>query len=233
MMGAFASSVVVGAETRTYYMFVPPTYDPQMPQRLVLGYHGSNYTGMMMRRYLDLERAPLLDRTIFVYPDGMNAAMAWNTSQNSRDMAYFDALVAKLQAEYCIDRDRILATGQSYGALITNALGCYKGDVLRAIAVAAGSGPRASTCLDRVAVWITHGMDDGNVDFASGEGSRDFWVRANGCTTTTAPGDPAQCLNYQGCMPGYPVIWCPHVGDAGHQIPSFGREAMRRFLASF
>jgi hypothetical protein len=34
-------------------------------------------------------------------------------------------------------------------------------------------------------------------------------------------------------MPGYPVIWCPHVGDAGHQIPSFGREAMRRFLASF
>jgi len=234
MTGAFAGSVMVGAEMRTYYMFVPAGYNSQVPQRLVLGFHGSNFTGRMMRTYLDLERAPLVDRTIFVYPDGANAATAWDLAENSRDMAFFDALVAQMEAQYCVDRDRIFATGQSFGALMTNAVGCFKGDVLRAIALAAGSGPRSTArCKDKVAAWLTHGMDDDSVPFTSGEASRDYWVMANGCTTTTVVGDPMQCLNYQGCMPGYPVIWCPHVNDAGHQIPSFGRDAMRKFLNSF
>lgn len=72
-----------------------------------------------------------------------------------------------------------------------------------------------------------------NVGFASGEASRDHWVAANHCMNTTEPGTPMQCQNYAGCDAGHPVIWCPHTGDGGHQHPSFGRAAVREFLASF
>mgnify|MGYP003578879061 CR=1 FL=1 len=56
----------------------------------------------------------------------------------------------------------------------------------------AGSGPRGAMCTGKVAVWMTHGMEDMNVSFASGEASRDHWLAANGCSMMTAPGMPAQ-----------------------------------------
>jgi poly(3-hydroxybutyrate) depolymerase len=223
---------------RGYYLSIPDSYDPMVPQRLVFGYHGSNYTGIMMRTYLDLEEAPLEEGSIFVYPDGLPLEgqpdhIAWELDEDGRDIAYFDELLAKLQSEFCIDNDRIFVNGQSFGGLMTNAVGCLRGDVVRAIAVVAGSGPRANSCQGQVAAWLTHGMDDESVDFASGEASRDHWVEANGCSTATMPGEPAECQAYQDCDPGHPVIWCPHVDDGGHQHPSFGREAVRQFLAQF
>ena len=223
---------------RTYHMSVPESYDPNLPQRLVFGYHGSNYTGQMMRQYLDLERPPLADGTLFVYPDGIALEgqpdhIAWELGAEDRDIAFFDALLDQLKSRFCIDESRIFVNGQSFGGLMTNAVGCIRGDVVRAIAVVAGSGPRGSECAGQVAAWLTHGVDDASVSLSSGEGSRDHWAQANGCSDMTVPGTPAACLEYQGCDPGFPVIWCPHENDGGHQHPSFGREAVRNFLASF
>jgi poly(3-hydroxybutyrate) depolymerase len=240
--GAFQQTMTSAALERGYYDSVPSTYDSSVSNRLVFGYHGSNYTGIMMQRYLDLEEAPLVEGTVFVYPDGLPLPgqpehIAWVLDEGSRDLVFFDDLLARLQSEYCIDPDRIFVNGQSFGGLMTNAVGCLRGDIVRAIAVVAGSGPRGSaTCRGQVAAWLTHGMDDDSVDFTSGEGSRDHWVEANHCTTTTMvamPPQPMQCLAYQGCDPGHPVFWCPHVDDGGHQHPSFGRAAVREFLASF
>jgi poly(3-hydroxybutyrate) depolymerase len=223
---------------RGYYLSVPANYDPMVKQRLVFGYHGSNYTGTKMRTYLTLEQAPLLNGTIFVYPDGLPLPdqpdhVAWVLTANGRDIAFFDELYAKLSAEYCIDPERVFVNGQSFGGLMTNAVGCLRGNVVRAIAVVAGSGPRSTTCEGQVAAWLTHGTDDDSVSFASGEASRDFWLKANHCMATTTTTDPPQCLNYQGCDSGHPVIWCPHTADGGHQHPSFGRAAVRAFLAGF
>jgi polyhydroxybutyrate depolymerase len=229
---------MVGGVARGYYVAIPASYDPTVPRALVFGYHGSNYTGRMMRTYLDMEKAPLVDKAVYIYPDGLPPAdqpsRAWDLSASGMDMPFFDAMLARMSADYCVDPKRILVAGQSYGGLMTNAVGCFRGDVIRAIAVVAGSGPNStSQCKGPVAAWITHGMDDGNVQFTSGERSRDFWLMKNGCTTTTAQGTPMQCQNYQGCMPGYPVIWCPHVGETGHQEPPWGRVAVRDFFAGF
>ena len=236
--GAFQATITVGALQRGYYVAIPSTYDPAVPRALVFGYHGSNYTGKMMRTYLDMEKAPLVDKAIYVYPDGLppadNPSKAWDLTATGMDMPFFDAMLAQMSADYCVDPKRIFVAGQSYGGLMTNAVGCYRGDVVRAIAVVAGSGPnQTSLCKGPVAAWITHGMDDDSVAFTSGEKSRDFWLMKNGCTTTTAQGTPMQCQNYQGCMPGYPVIWCPHVGETGHQEPAWGRVAVREFFAGF
>lgn len=235
--GLYTGTVTAFGLERTYYMSVPDSYDPTEPQRLVFGYHGSNYDGQRMRQYLDLEKPPLVDGTVFVYPDGIGLEdqpdhIAWELGEDERDLAFFDALLEKLENEYCIDPSRIFVNGQSFGGLMTNAVGCFRGDVVRAIAVVAGSGPRG-TCQGQVAAWLTHGMDDDSVSFSSGEASRDHWIEANHCSDVSNPSDPPQCLAYEGCDAGYPVIWCPHVNDGGHQHPSFGREAVREFLASF
>jgi poly(3-hydroxybutyrate) depolymerase len=222
---------------RGYYVSAPTAYDANTPYALVFGYHGSNYTGKMMRTYLDNEKAPLVGKAVFVYPDGLPLPdqpdnVAWVLTEGSRDMVFFDDMMKAIGDQYCIDYSKVLVNGQSFGGLMTNALGCLRGDVIRAIAVVAGSGPRG-TCKGQVAAWLTHGTDDDSVSFASGEKSRDFWVQANHCTTTTMPGTPAQCQVYQGCDAGYPVIWCPHTADGGHQHPSFGREAVRQFFGTF
>jgi poly(3-hydroxybutyrate) depolymerase len=150
------------------------------------------------------------------------------------DMPFFDAMLARMSADYCVDPARVFVAGQSYGGLMTNAVGCLRGDVVRAIAVVAGSGPQnTSQCKGPVAAWINHGMDDTSVQFTSGQRSRDFWVMRNGCMTTTTQGTPMQCQNYTGCMPGYPVIWCEHVGETGHQQTAWGRVAVREFFAGF
>lgn len=232
MTGAFQAQIRAFELDRGYFISVPKTYDPERAHRLVFGYHGSNYTGMRMRQYLDNEKAPLLDGTIFVYPDGLPLPnqpdhIAWELKANGRDLAFFDALFQHVRDTYCIDETRVFVNGQSYGALMTNYVGCMRGDVVRAIAVVAGSGPRGATCTGKVAVWMTHGMEDMNVSFASGEASRNFWISANGCMMTTVPGMPAQCQVYQGCDPEHSVTWCPHMNDGGHQHPSFGRAAVR------
>jgi polyhydroxybutyrate depolymerase len=237
-IGTSQQTMTAAGLERGYYLSIPESYDPSVPQRLIFGYHGSNYTGVMMRQYLDLEEPPLEEGSIFVYPDGLPLEgqpdhIAWELDADGRDIAYFDELLAKLQSEFCIDNSRIFVNGQSFGGLMTNAVGCLRGDVVRAIAVVAGSGPRSNSCQGQVAAWLTHGMDDESVDFESGEGSRDHWVEANGCSTTTLPGEPAACQVYQDCDPGHPVIWCPHVDDGGHQHPSFGREAVRQFFMQF
>jgi poly(3-hydroxybutyrate) depolymerase len=235
--GAFQAEIMAFELMRGYFLSVPADYDASQPHRLVFGYHGSNYTGRMMRQYLDNEKAPLLAKTIFVYPDGLPlpsqpSNVAWVLTDGQRDLAFFDTLLAELKATYCIDESRIFVNGQSFGGLMTNAVGCLRGDIVRAIAVVAGSGPRGQ-CKGQVAVWLTHGTDDMNVGFASGEASRKAWITANHCTDQSEPGMPAQCMSSVGCDAGHPVIWCPHTGDGGHQHPSFGRAAVREFLASF
>jgi poly(3-hydroxybutyrate) depolymerase len=236
--GVFQEEITAFGLPRSYHLSVPNGYDPDVPQRLVFGYHGSNYTGERMRQYLQLEEPPLVEGSIFVYPDGIALEnspdhIAWELDDDGRDLVFFDELLAHLKSRFCIDESRVFVNGQSYGGLMTNAVGCYRGEVLRAIAVVAGSGPRANECPGEVAVWITHGMDDDSVAFSRGEASRDFWASENNCSDMTVQGDPEQCQNYTGCDEGFPVIWCPHDNDGGHQHPSFGREAVRQFLASF
>lgn len=237
--GTYQAMVTAFGNERSYFMSVPESYDPNVPQRLIFGYHGSNYTGERMRQYLQLEEGALEEGTLFVYPDGIALDgqpdhIAWELGADERDIAFFDALFEKLSAEYCVDLDRVFVNGQSFGGLMTNAVGCARGNVVRAIAVVAGSGPRGGSCQGQVAAWLTHGTDDDSVSYSSGEGSRDHWAEANHCAATTMPTDPTPpCESYEGCDPGYPVIWCPHTDDGGHQHPGFGRQAVRQFFLSF
>jgi hypothetical protein len=78
---------------------------------------------------------------------------------------------------------------------------------------------------------FAHDVNDDQNSFAGAEKARDRILAKNGCGTETKPYDydgdpntPSTCVEYQGCMPGYPVVWCPTMaaqGKATHnsQVP--------------
>lgn len=220
-------TITIAGQARTYVISVPATYNPSTPLALVFGWHGHGGTGNVARQQFSIEPAAA-GGAIFVYPDGRGASgnTDWDRSATSRDVELFDALVDYLTSNYCVDRNRIFSTGMSAGAFFTNALGCYRGNVLRAIAPVAGGPPSSSdgspvACAGHVGAWMAHASNDDTVDFTTyGIATRDFWAARNGCQATLAPLDagPSGCVESQGCQPDLPVVFC--VYTESHTWPS-------------
>jgi hypothetical protein len=85
--------------------------------------------------------------------------------------------------------------------------------------------------MGKVAAILFHGQSDNVVSFSSGQGSRDPWVGANGCSSSTSPSTPAQCVSYNDCDDGYTVFRCEYPG--GHTQPSFGPDRIWSFFEQF
>jgi poly(3-hydroxybutyrate) depolymerase len=237
--GVQMKQITVGSEARTYVLFIPTGYSASTPMPLLFAWHGLGGTGTLARQYFRIEQAAA-NKAIFVYPDALPLAnqgnqTGWNLSATGNDVAFFDALLKEVTGSLCVDQNRVFSAGHSFGAMITNALGCYRGDVLRAIAPVAGSPPSTrggATCAGEVAAWIAHGDNDPTVDFTTGGiASRDFWLGRNGCTMTSAATTPSPCVAYQGCRDGLPVHWCVHQDQ--HNWPSFAGAGIWSFFASF
>ncbi len=170
---------------------------------------------------------------IYVYPDGLpndDGQPGWDLSPSGIDVALFDALIEKVSAAYCVDSKRIFSTGHSFGGFFTERLGCSRGSVLRGIAPVAGGPPFGgmTNCATPVAAWITHGSNDGTVDFETGEAGRDLWLEANGCSDGSMPVTPDPCVAYDGCE--VPLHWCVHEQD--HNWPMFAGAAIWSFFSS-
>jgi hypothetical protein len=98
--------------------------------------------------------------------------------------------------------------------MFVGALGCYRGDLLRAISPESASPQGQSGCVGKVAYLGLHHMLDPVVAVSGGQQLRDMYLAANHCGTTTKPyagNDP--CVIYDGCDAGYPVAWCPITGQ--------------------
>ncbi len=221
-------NIDVGGTQRMFIIKLPANYDANKAYKLVFTWHylGGSAAGIA-RGYYGLE-AMSQGSAIFVSPEGIDAG--WSNS-GGRDVNFAKAMVDKFKADYCIDEGRVFSTGFSYGGIMSNTVGCAMGDVFRAIAPMAGSGPRAGRCVGKVAAWITHGSADGTVSFASGQASRDHWRMSNGCTTETEAPDANGCVTYKGCAAGHPVVWCQTT--AGHTQPRFAPQATWAFFSQF
>jgi poly(3-hydroxybutyrate) depolymerase len=236
------STIAVSAAglDREAILVVPAGYDPDTAWPLVFAFHGLGSNAGQLRFYAGVEEASD-GAAIVVYPEGlplddMGGATGWDLAAAGRDVAFFDALWAELDATLCLDHARVYATGHSFGGWMSNTLGCLRADVLAAIAPVAGGGP-LEACSGTVAAWIAHGEDDPIVFTSLGEGSRDHWVAANGCDAASAPTDPPPCAAYEGCDAGLEVVWCLHTeGEAGqltrHLWPSFAGAAIWAFFAA-
>jgi len=228
-----SQTITVGSQARTYVLSVPRSYDPNTP---CPWYSAGTVTvprePSRARCSASSPRQRVARSSCIRMPSAAGAT-DWDYTATGRDVELFDTLVDYLTSTYCVDRARIFSTGLSAGAYFTNLLGCCRGDVLRAIAPVAGGPPSAATCAGHVGAWIAHASNDPLVDFTTGGiATRDFWIARNGCSTTLAPVavSPADCVEYQGCQPDLPVVWCVHT--EGHSWPSMANCSTAAYVST-
>jgi len=238
-----SKTITVNGEQRAYVLSVPQGFG-ELPQawRVVFAFHGSGGTGANLRSWYDPDRLAE-KQAIVVYPDAVDGNWDLDSpSESNRDIALFDALVAELAKNACIDETRIFALGFSNGAYFANQLGCRRGDKLRAIAPHAGGGPYGPgssydgqghlVCAGKPpAVKVFHAEDDDTVPVSNAEASLDHWTWANGCGLSTHDVAPVgSCAGYDGCQ--RPVEFCRYWG-VGHGVWSEGAKATWDFFNEF
>jgi poly(3-hydroxybutyrate) depolymerase len=230
---------VAGAE-RTYVLSIPENYDSTQATPLVFAWHGLGGDGELARLYFGVEREAD-GAAIFVYADGLpneEGKAAWDLAPDGSDVALFDALLASLTAEYCVDASRVFATGHSYGGFMTNRLACSRGDVLRAVAPVAGGPPfgggSSTECAGEVAAFLVHGTYDPTVDIEQGQAALTRYTSANGCLTSSVDVTPAPCVSYDGCTGDLAVTWCEHdtPEEDAHNWPDFAAEGIWAFFSA-
>jgi poly(3-hydroxybutyrate) depolymerase len=210
-----------GGVARTYSLYLPTGYDPMRAYPLAILAHGCNGAGATP---FPLETASKTDAIVVALK---SVAECFVYEPTGADVVYFDTVLAEVSASHCVDRSRVFMAGFSSGSYLTYTIGCVRAGIVRAQGNAAGAQVRLPTCAGPIAALIAHDLDDPENLIAGGIMARDRILTTNGCTTETLPydfdGDPATpspCVMYQGCRPGYPVVWCQTTGK-GHsnQVP--------------
>jgi polyhydroxybutyrate depolymerase len=203
-------SLEVDGTARQVWTYLPENYDPARAYPVVFLFHGcGNETNNVRMESVIGEDAVMIR--------GRAVEDCWDTGTNSPDLAFFDAMVADVEARLCIDTSRRFAVGYSSGSWLINTIECVRGGVLRAAGSVAGGAPRRNDCSGMIARVFVHDLDDNDNDISGSETERDRLLEVNGCDTAAepVPEDPEPCARYQGCEPGYPVIWCETSGE-GH-----------------
>jgi polyhydroxybutyrate depolymerase len=230
--GVVPISIDVEGTTRTGILSVPETYDPNTPIPLVFAWHGAGNDGEGARGYFGIEQASA-GGAIFVYLDGLpvdGGGSGWDLTGDGREIDLFDAELAAIVASYCIDDERIFSTGHSYGGYMTNAVGCARPDVFRAIAPVAGGGPFFECDPVGLPALVIHGDPDDVVSFDQGVDSRDHWIEQNGCAATSQATEPEGCVLYDGCATG-PMEFCVH--GENHNWPGMAAGTIWGFFEQF
>jgi poly(3-hydroxybutyrate) depolymerase len=226
-----------------YYIDMPEDYDQTRPYPVVFQYHPLGGTGQGARTMYRVR--PAFPDAIYVSPDGSDNGFP---NQGGEDEEVTRAIMETIEANLCVDRARYFATGFSYGGSMSYTAMCNMSDKFRAVAGMAGapiSGARcANTPPERpVAVLGIHGEEDTALPITMAEPIIEAMIEKNGCTNTTMPSDLLNSIcetaesalatgEYQGCMEGYPVVWCPMPGRP-HEIPQWSGESIARFFMQF
>ncbi len=221
---------------REFYVVLPDDYTASRAYPVVFQFHplgGSASQGMNMYRVR--QNFP---NAIYATPQGlMSGGNAGFPNTNGQDEAMTRAIMADIEAKYCVDRSRYFSTGFSYGGSMSYTAACNMSDVFRAVAGMAGAPISGAACSREpperpVAFWGSHGTEDTALSIDLALPIRDAFIAKNGCTTMTMPVEPSPCVEYQGCNAGYPVVWCEVEGQ-GHAIPSYSPTAIAEFFKRF
>lgn len=222
-----------GAE-REFRVHAPPAYDPTAATPVVLILHGYTETNDSIEDITQMTPEADARGYIVVYPQGLGTS--WNAGeccgssqqQGIDDVGFINAMLDKIEADYCVDTKRVYSAGFSNGGMLSHRLACESAD--RIAAIGPVSGPiRLSTCTPSRPVPLQqfHGTSDFIVPYNGGFGATSVpdctagWVERNGCdptpTVTFDMGD-ATCETYSGCDEGADVVLCTLDGG-GHQWP--------------
>lgn len=220
--GLSSASLSVGGVTRTFLVYVPAGLTATANVRAVVTVlHGGTGSGTQASTLAISPQAVFRtvadrERFIVVFPDGLDNN--WNDCRGDApalrntgdDVAFFDALFARLQGELGLTARQMFLSGTSNGAMMSMRYAIERPDRIGAIAISSGNlaaSPKLGACAagptTRVPILLTHGTDDPLMPYAGGcvaqplapgctqgtvigaEATRDRWLSANGLTGAT------------------------------------------------
>ena len=235
-------SITVNGSQRRYILSVPTTYSNTTAYKFVLALHqwDGNDVEIYKENYYGLLSLSK-DTTIFAAPNGVNtnnnntpcsgtgsgdSKCGWPSGNNNMEL--MDAVVKQVTDNFCVDTNRIFATGWSYGASMSYEIGCERplgGPTatanwgVRAVAnysVAQMSGSCKPSSSYPVAYYLSHGTHDSVLGYSGGITLAQNWSNADGCTwqtPTAVTSGTHVCTKMAGCKSGYPVEVCSFNGD--------------------
>jgi poly(3-hydroxybutyrate) depolymerase len=199
---------------RIYWVRLPTNYDADRAYPTALLGPGCGSGG---ESPIPLQMASMDDAILI----GLNGAIGNcfnHDAADTPDLQYFDATLAAVEATLCVDPARVFVAGFSSGSWLTSYLGCARGNVIRAQGSIAGGLPPVPTCTGPIAAMYVADTDDTKNTVDTVKMAVDHARTLDGCGDETEPYDfgvPSPCVQYKGCMPGYPVVWCVTSG-VGH-----------------
>jgi predicted esterase len=228
---------------RNYFVRLPQNYDPNTPYPVHFGGGGCGNTNGMSGQgggftVLDGGQDQAIQIGMsYTYSGG---ACFEDGHANTAEVPYFDAMIADIKANYCVDQEKVFMAGYSSGAWQSYTLGLARAGIIRGIATAAG-GLRAErpmpSDLPFAALLLTGDGDGSNpIDGPTGSAlARDEILMRNGCVgTDTMPWavfPDNNCVQYTGCPEAFPVVWCTPPG--GHTDGGGGyKDAIETFWSS-
>lgn len=195
---------VVGVP-RTFYTYVPPSYNPDEPMPLVIALHGRPGSAGGIALITDWNSIANRHGFIVAYPEGIN--QGWNSTRGMRgfedngldDTRFLSDLIHDLSQDLNIDQSRIYVAGFSNGGYMAQRLACENPEQYAAIAIVGATfNPYLQQFCGETSVPIIliHGTEDISIPwmglYQEGRGYRIynalsapdsmvFWAARNNC----------------------------------------------------
>ena len=229
-------TVKAQGKDRTFVRFVPAGYSPSRAYPVVAVLHGVGATGAQMAEFVKMQEYAA-GKAIVVFPDA--ASGQWDLNGDS-DLLFFDAVREDLEANLCVNRQRVFAVGFSMGGFMTNHLGCKRSATIRAIVPADAGFPGSGAGCGKTAALVYHRTEDDVVTIDKGKAARDRWIGIDGCQKTSKPLDAfgfagKGCVAYDGCPANTTVSWCEDTARTAykHDLRDVYRTPIWQWLDSF
>jgi len=255
LSGVTLETIRVDGRSRTYFLHVPQSYDGSEPVPVVLVLHGFLESGAGTAR--NTRFAELADREGFIVAFPNAVRRAWRYQGDGEraptflrqvdDVAFVEAVLDRLQADYRVDTGRVYAAGFSAGGFMVQRLACAIPERLAAVAPVSATLTEASaeSCTPGapVPVVLLAGTEDPIVPYEGGpvrmgpgretrflsvEDTAAFWAERNGCESPPAvtplpdtdpeDGTSVERLEYGGCAAGANVVLY-RIRGGGHSWP--------------
>jgi polyhydroxybutyrate depolymerase len=160
------------------------------------------------------------------------------TKANNVDVLFIEALIGQVKGTYCLDENRVFATGSSRGGYFANHIACILGGLVKGtVSHAGGDAYDASgthfqngvlVCPGQpIPVMVQIGQNDGLLQFA--KKAKDYFRVKNGCQATTSADPPAPCTKFNGCTKT--VKYC-EIPGLGHAVWNQGTSSTWDFFMS-
>jgi poly(3-hydroxybutyrate) depolymerase len=248
----------VAGRTGLYTVSLPKAYDPSQPYPLGFAFHGRT------RSHKDCQENDcggfqnvMGEEAVLVYMQSLrevgDAGSGWERpEERAGNLQFFDLVLAQIEADYCVDEQRIFLAGSSSGANFANLLGCLHGDRFLAIAPVSGALKDPPSCVGAPAALVIHGIDDSHITLDRGEQARESYRVRSGCNETTTPPlaemhaqvrrardqkpslETLACVDYGGCAATSPLRWCEHSyggwDNSTHGWPPTGGQVIWDFV---